>query len=90
MTDEQEEPLIVEMEIKLPKILKDPIVLDDGKLLAIGDKVEHRDYGIGVVVRLSCSKKLGNLVYVDFESGKDEIVGAAYLKKVVPKNPQDP
>jgi hypothetical protein len=71
-----------EIEILLPKIIAGPIQLDDGSMLAVGEKVQHPTFGTGTVVRLSFSEKLGNLVYVDFASGKDEIVGASFLKKL--------
>lgn len=79
---EQEDLQVFEMEIKLPKIITGPIQLEDGVKLQVGDKVKHSSFGIGTVVRFSFSEKLGNLVYIDFESGKDEIVGASYVTKV--------
>jgi hypothetical protein len=79
---EQEDLRVFEMEIKLPKIITGPIQLEDGSNLQVGDKVKHSIFGIGIVVRFSFSEKLGNLVYIDFESGKDEIVGASYVTKV--------
>lgn len=83
MTEDQEtEPQVFDLEINLPKILTGPITLSDGTTLDVGDKVEHRTFGIGKVRRVSHSEKLGNLVYVDFESGKDEILGVSFVKKV--------
>lgn len=81
MTEEQEEKEL-ELEIALPKIIQGPIQLDDGATINIGDRVKHLTFGEGNVVRLSFSERLGNLVYVDFDSGKDEIVGASFVKKL--------
>lgn len=72
----------LEIEIKLPKIIKGPIVKADGTTLVIGDRVKHQTFGTGSVVRLMKSDDLGDLVYVDFENGKDEILGVDFVKKV--------
>lgn len=81
MPEEQEEKEL-ELEITLPKMIQGPIQLDDGTKIDIGDRVKHLSFGEGNVVRLSVSEQLGELVYVDFDSGKDEIVGASFVKKV--------
>ncbi len=79
---EQENLQVFEIEIKLPRIINGPIQLEDGAKLEVGDQVKHSTFGIGTVLRFSFSEKLGNLVYLEFESGKDEIVGASYVTKV--------
>lgn len=81
MPEEQEEKEL-ELEITLPKMIQGPIQLDDGTTIDIGDRVKHPSFGEGNVVRLSFSEQLGELVYVDFDSGKDEIVGASFVKKI--------
>ncbi len=82
MTEEDEPEEIYEIEIRMPRLLDGPIMLEDGTTLDIGDKVEHKTFGVGKVLRLSHSEKLGNLVYVEFESGKDEIFGIDFVKKL--------
>lgn len=73
-----------EMEVKLPRILHEPLVLENGTRLNEGDFVEHQKYGRGIIVRLAYydDEPAGPVVYVEFENGEDHILGANYVRKV--------
>lgn len=72
----------LEIEVKLPKIIKGPVVQADGTALVIGDRVKHRTFGNGYVIRLMKSDDIGDLVYIEFENGRDEILGVDFVKKL--------
>lgn len=82
MTEEKEIPSF-EMEIKLPRILHEPLKLENGTVLNEGDSVEHSTYGKGTIVRLAYydEEPVGPVVYVEFESGEDHILGASFVRK---------
>lgn len=67
MTDNEKIPH-VEMVMKLPFFIKDPIELDDGTVLAIGDDVEHVKYGRGKIIRIGAydEEPKGPFIFVDF------------------------
>lgn len=72
----------IEMEITLPHILKEPLHLDDGTVLAEGDRVEHADFGIGVILRIWTYEDAGTCLYIDFGNNVKEEIHPAFVKKV--------
>jgi hypothetical protein len=73
--NDAEFPKIFEIEFELPKILKEPIELDDGTTLYVGDRVEHPKYGIGTMIRLLFYKDFGQGVFVDFGHDIEKALG---------------
>ena len=67
MSEEKESPRF-EMVMKLPYFVTEPIELQDGTVLAIGDQVEHVDFGCGTIIRIGAydEEPKGPFIYVDF------------------------
>lgn len=83
MTNDKESvPIQLEMEVCPPTFLKGPVQRADGTLFAEGDSVSHEDLGVGVVVRIGAYNSVGVCLYVEFESGQDEIIGIDFLEKL--------
>ncbi len=57
-----------EMVMKLPFFITDPIQLNDGTVLAIGDHVEHVKFGRGTIIRIGAydEEPKGPFIFVDF------------------------
>jgi hypothetical protein len=72
----------IEMEITLPKILKEPLVLDNGIVLHEGDKVRHEECGDGTILRIWTYTDLGTLLYVDFGNGVKEEIHPHFVQKL--------
>lgn len=83
MPDNNEsEVLHVEMEVRLPDLLDGPVKRADGLEFRVGDKVRHQQLGVGKVVRICQYKTIGVGLYVDFETGEDEILSIDFFEKV--------
>lgn len=73
-----------EVEFPLPILLPGPLQLDDGTVLAVGDQVEHPDYGRGTIVRI-CAYEVeprGPFVYVDYGNDVRKMQVPSFVKKV--------
>jgi hypothetical protein len=83
MSDPNEsEVLHIEMEVQLPDILDGPVERADGVVFKVGDTVRHQQFGIGKVVRICQYQTIGVGLYIDFDSGEDEILSIDFLEKV--------
>lgn len=84
MTEQEKEIPSFEMEVKLPRILHEPLKLENGTVLNEGDEVEHSKYGRGTIVRLAFydDEPAGPVVYVEFANGEDHILGASFVRKL--------
>lgn len=83
MTENNESaPAQFEIKMRLPTIMSGPVQRADGTLFAEGDRVSHEDLGDGVVVRICAYDSVGVCLYVQFESGEDEIIGIDFLEKI--------
>ncbi len=82
MSDEKHQIPKVEMEIVLPQILKEPLMLEDGTTLAEGDRVQHEECGVGTIKRIWTYPDLGTLLYVDFGNGVKEEIHPHFVKKL--------
>lgn len=83
MTDDQE-PVVpqFEMEITLPTILEDPVRLQDGTVLQVGDSVEYPEIGVGKILRIWCYESIGTCLYIDFGGGVKEEIHPDFVRKV--------
>lgn len=82
MPDKEPKPPRFEMEIQLPHILTEPLKLEDGTILAEGDKVEHEELGVGTIVRIWAYDDIGVCLYVDFGSTVKKEVHPNFVRKI--------
>jgi hypothetical protein len=82
MPEDKSEVLRVDMEVGLPDLLDGPIKRADGTVFSAGDKVRHKEIGVGTVVRICQYQTVGLALYIDFVNGQDEIIGIDHLEKV--------
>jgi|GEM_PF-1750386 len=83
MTDDQEAVVPqFEMEITLPTILEDPVRLQDGTVLQVGDSVEYPELGVGKILRIWCYDSIGTCLYIDFGGGVKEEIHPDFVRKV--------
>ena len=86
MTEEKEIPRF-EMVMKLPYFITEPIKLDNGTVLAIGDDVEHVDFGRGTIIRIGAydEEPVGPFIFVHFGNDVRKELDPSYthiVKKV--------
>lgn len=83
MTEDQKpEELQVDMYVRLPDIVDGPVKRADGVEFKIGDKVRHSEMGVGKVVRVCRYQTVGLALYVEFETGKEKIIGIDFLEQL--------
>lgn len=78
---DESEMLHVEMEVSLPGIIEGPVKRTDGVVFRVGDTVRHQKFGIGKVVRICQYETIGFGLYIDFDSGEDEILSIDFVEK---------
>lgn len=90
MTDEKANIPAFDLDIKLPKLLTEPIQLKDGTVLAIGDRVEHLTHGIGTIKRIGLydDEPAGPVIYVGFQNGISKILAPEFVRKVTEHDKQ--
>lgn len=79
---DESEVLHVEMQVNLPDIIEGPVERTDGVVFEVGDTVRHQQFGIGKVVRICQYETIGVGLYIDFDSGEDEILSIEFVEKV--------
>lgn len=83
MPDEQKAAMPkVEMEITLPHILKEPLQLENGTVLAEGDRVRHEEFGEGSIVRIWTYDDVGTMLYIDFGNNVKEEIHPLFVTKL--------
>lgn len=83
MTTDNENP--IEINLLLPDILEGPVELPSGGIVAVGDKVEHAELGVGEVIRIGTyHDHVGILLFCDFPDNPSQTIGIAFVKKVMP------
>lgn len=84
MTEDQKpEVLEVDIYVRLPDLIDGPIKRSDGVEFQIGDNVRHSEMGVGKVMRICQYQTVGLALYVEFETGKDKIIGIDFLEKLI-------
>jgi hypothetical protein len=72
----------VEITMALPDILEGPVELPSGDMVAVGDKVEHAELGIGEVIRIGTYyDHVGILLFCDFPGNPSQTIGIAFVRK---------
>lgn len=79
---DESEVLHVEMEVTLPDIIEGPVKRTDGVIFGVGDTVRHHQFGIGKVIRICQYETIGVGLYIDFDSGEDEILSIDFVDRV--------
>jgi len=82
MVSDDEMP--VDIMIELPDILENPVLMPSGEYLAIGDKVEHSEFGVGRVIRIATyHDDLGVVIRVDYPDKTYKTLGLQFVRKFV-------
>lgn len=80
-----------EIELEMPEHLDGPVQLPNGDLVDVGDKVEHRTFGIGEVFRIATyHDHLGILLCVEYPNGDDRMLCLDVVKKAAPSSEKSP
>ncbi len=66
---------------ELPRILKQPLQLEDGTVLWEGDKVEHVEFGEGTILRVWTYESIGTCLYIDFGNDIKKEIHLNFVKK---------
>lgn len=72
-----------EIALELPELIDGPVSLPSGEILAIGDKIQHEECGIGLVIRFATyHDSMGLLVCAEFPNDRHEMLGVNFVRKV--------
>jgi hypothetical protein len=73
----------IDIMIELPDILENPVLMPSGEYLAIGDMVEHPEFGVGRVIRIATyHDDLGIVIRVEYPDQTNKTLGLQFVRKV--------
>lgn len=74
----------VDILLELPELLEKPVLMPSGEYLAIGDSVEHPQFGIGSVIRIATyHDDHGVVIRVKFPNDVYKTLGLKFVRKVI-------
>ncbi|MBX9938107.1 MAG: hypothetical protein K2Y32_02580 [Candidatus Obscuribacterales bacterium] len=72
-----------EIDVEMPEHLDGSVTLPDGDVASIGDSIEHKKFGVGLIYRIATyHDHLGTLLCVEFPNNFHKMLCLDVVKKV--------
>lgn len=81
----------IDVDVEMPEHLEGPVTLPNGDIVSIGDAVQHKKFGVGLVYRIATyHNDLGVLLCVEFPDNLHKMLCLDVVNKVAPIGEKSP